>query len=130
MSAKSTASACITALLLIAFNSTNSNAAEPNHNLQIKTSFNDTQTYLENFEKNSKITSENFSRIVVQSGGGRMKPLNTLNNEIVTKLTGKSSMFGMNSDQIILGMLSRPEVWRNVKMIKIKTPKLKKSFRN
>ncbi len=126
VSAKSTASACITALLLIAFNSTNSNAAEPNHNLQIKTSFNDTQTYLENFEKNSKITSENFSRIVVQSGGGRMKPLNTLNNEIVTKLTGKSSMFGMNSDQIILGMLSRPEVWRNVKMIKIKTPKLKK----
>jgi len=32
----------------------------------------------------------------------------------------------MNSDQIVLGMLSRPEIWRDLKIIKIKTPKLKK----
>ncbi len=32
----------------------------------------------------------------------------------------------MNPNQIVLGMISRPEVWRNVKMLKITTPKLKK----
>ena len=31
----------------------------------------------------------------------------------------------MNADQLILGMLSKPDVWKDVKMIKIQTPKLK-----
>ncbi len=115
------------AALLLTISSQNLMAEETNtHGLDIKTSQNDIPTYLENFKNKSKVTAEKFSRIVVQSNGGRMKPLNTLNYEILNKLSGKSSLFGMNSDQIVLGMLSRPEVWRNVAMIKIKTPKLKK----
>lgn len=129
VSSKNAAAACIMALALL-FGTNNLNAKETNtsnnHGLQFKTSKNDMETYLENFKTTSKVTAERFSKIVVQSNGGRMKPLNTLNNEIVTKLTGKASIFGMNSDQVVLGMLSRPEVWRFVKMIKIKTPKLKK----
>ncbi|XPV70320.1 MAG: cytochrome c biogenesis protein CcsA [Halarcobacter sp.] len=82
--------------------------------------------YLVRFKENSKATAEQFSKIVVQSHGGRMKPLNTLNREILSKLSSKTSMFDMNADQIILGMLTRPEIWRNFRMIKIKTPKLKK----
>ena len=83
-------------------------------------------SYMNSFKKDSLQTAEKFSKLVTQSNMGRMKPLNSLNREIVLKLSGKTSMFGMNSDQIVLGMLSRPEVWRHVKMIKIKTPKLKK----
>ncbi len=126
VSKKSATVTCLTTILLFSLSSTNLEASQTNPKSQLKTSFNNIPTYLNNFKKNSVITAEKFSRIVVQSGGGRMKPLNTLNDEIVTKLTGKSSIFGMNSDQIILGMLSRPEIWRNIKMIKIKTPKLKK----
>ena len=70
--------------------------------------------------------SQNFGKLVVQSNGGRMKPLSTLNREIIQKLSGKASMLGMTSDQLILGMLSTPDVWKDVKMIKIQTPKLKK----
>jgi cytochrome c-type biogenesis protein CcsB len=71
------------------------------------------------------ITAHNFGKLVVQSNGGRMKPLSTLNREIVQKLSGKASMLGMTSDQLVLGMLSTPDVWKDVKMIKIQTPKLK-----
>ncbi|RXK14368.1 cytochrome C biogenesis protein [Halarcobacter mediterraneus] len=83
------------------------------------------QTYMESFKNNSLEAAEKFSKIVVQSNGGRMKPLNTLNHEILSKLTGKVTMFGMNADQIVLGMLTRPEIWRNMRMIKVRTPKLK-----
>ena len=121
--------AAVIASMLIFFGSTSLEAADQqnnNHGLEIKTSQNDVQVYMDTFKENSINTAEKFSKIIVQSNGGRMKPLNTLNHEIVSKLTGKATMFGMNSDQIVLGMLSRPEVWRNIAMLKIKTPKLKK----
>ncbi len=85
-----------------------------------------TVEYLNQFKEESKATAEKFSRLVTQDRGGRMKPLSTLNREIVVKLSGKRSLFGMNADQIVLGMLTRPEIWRDVRMLKIKTPKLKK----
>ncbi len=125
VSNKSNISACFAIALLLLLSSTNLQASSQNNSLQPILD-KKIQTYFDTFRKDSLNTAENFSRIVVQSGGGRMKPLHTLNEQIVTKLTGKSSMFEMNADQIILGMLSRPEIWRNIKMIKIKTPKLKK----
>ncbi len=84
------------------------------------------EDYMAMLKKDSIKVASEFGYLVVQSNGGRMKPVDTLNTEIVSKLTGKKSMFGLNADQIILGMISRPEIWRSVKMIKIKTPKLKK----
>ena len=82
--------------------------------------------YLNKLKDESLNTSINFGKLVVQSNGGRMKPLSTLNREIIQKLSGKASLLGMTSDQLILGMLSTPDVWKDVKMIKIQTPKLKK----
>ena len=90
-----------------------------------------TQAYSETFEEytdkygvESAKTAEIFGKLVVQSSG-RMKPNNSLNTEIVQKLTGKKNFAGLNADQVVMGMMSRPEVWQTVKMIKIKTPKLK-----
>jgi len=85
-----------------------------------------TQIYLENFKKNSLVTADKFAHLVTQGSMGRMKPTSTLNRDILSKISGKTSFEGMNADQIILGMLSRPEIWRSIKIIKIKTPKLKK----
>jgi cytochrome c-type biogenesis protein CcsB len=82
--------------------------------------------YLEHHKDGSKSVAKKFGRLITQSDGGRMKPLNTLNQEIVHKLSRKSSLFGLNADQIVLGMMSRPEIWRSVPMIKVRTPKLKK----
>lgn len=121
----SKSAAAIITTLLLSFGGQNLEANE-NTAANLKTADNDIGIYLENYKKNSKVASENFSKIVVQSNGGRMKPLNTLSTEILHKLSGKASLFGMTADQIVLGMLTRPDIWRDVSMIKIKTPKLKK----
>ena len=84
-----------------------------------------TVEYLNKLKDESLVTSEKFARLVVQSNAGRMKPLSTLNREIIQKLSGKASLLGMNPDQLILGMLTKPDVWKDVKMVKIQTPKLK-----
>lgn len=70
--------------------------------------------------------TELFSRIVVQDHNGRMKPMHTLSREIMRKLARKERMFGLNADQILLGMLADSRDWERVKMVKIgKHEKLK-----
>ncbi|NCB11712.1 MAG: cytochrome C biogenesis protein, partial [Erysipelotrichia bacterium] len=72
--------------------------------------------YLNKFKDESKVTADKFGHLVVQSSGGRMKPLATLNREIVQKLSGKSSFMGMDANQIVLGMITRPDIWKDVKI--------------
>ncbi len=116
--------ASIAFALALSLAATDMNASDSS--VQLKDGANSVVNYLNNFKEVSTDTAEKFSLLATQSNMGRMKPLNSLNREIVLKLSGKTSLFGMNSDQIVLGMLSRPEIWRHVKMIKVKTPKLKK----
>ncbi|XPV53836.1 MAG: hypothetical protein ACNI3H_01870 [Halarcobacter ebronensis] len=115
--------ASIVAACFITFASTNLQAEDQLANFTPDKQ--EIEKYLERFKNDSVETAKNFSEIVVQSNGGRMKPLDTLNHEILSKLSGKTTMFGMNADQVVLGMLTRPEIWRNMRMIRIKTPKLK-----
>ncbi len=91
---------------------------------EIKTNKN--SDYLKKYRIESVKTAEKFAHLVVQTSDGRMKPIDSLNRDILHKLTRKDQFLGMNPDQIVLGMISRPEIWRNVKMLKITTPKLKK----
>ena len=95
-------------------------------NIELQANTTDTIQYLENYKKNSKDVAAKFSHIVVQSYSGRMKPIDTLSKEILNKLTRKNSFLGMNYNQVVLGMLSRPDIWKDIKLLKIKTPKLKK----
>ncbi|QKF73324.1 cytochrome c biogenesis protein [Aliarcobacter faecis] len=85
-----------------------------------------TVEYLNKLKDESKITADKFGHLIVQSNGGRMKPLATLNREIIQKLSGRATFLGMDANQLVLGMLSNPDVWKDVKIIKIQTPKLKK----
>ncbi|WP_368030580.1 cytochrome c biogenesis protein CcsA [Arcobacter sp. s6] len=114
--------ASIALALTLAFASTSLKAEDAKVDNQTKL----TVEYLNKLKDESLNTSKNFGKLVVQSNGGRMKPLSTLNREIIQKLSGKASLLGMTSDQLILGMLSTPDIWKDVKMIKIQTPKLKK----
>ena len=113
--------ASIALALTIAFTSTSLKAED----VKVDTSVKSPVEYLNKLKDESLKTSEKFGKLVVQSNGGRMKPLSTLNREIIQKLSGKASLLGMTSDQLILGMISTPDVWKDVKMIKIQTPKLK-----
>jgi len=84
------------------------------------------ETYIQEHRDNSKEAAAAFGRLIVQGPTGRMKPLDTQNKEVINKLTGKSSWHGMNANQVILGIFSRPDIWKNVDIIKVKTPRLRK----
>jgi cytochrome c-type biogenesis protein CcsB len=73
--------------------------------------------------------ASHYGTLLVQSRDGRIKPLDTLAMEYLNKITGKTAMFGLNHNQIILGMASNPEAWKQIEMIKVAHPKLKEMFR-
>ena len=83
------------------------------------------QGYLTEHKKKSKDLASAFGTLVVQGPAGRMKPLDTQNREVLSKLTGRSTWEGMDANQVVLGLFSRPNMWKKVNIIKIKTPKLR-----
>ena len=83
------------------------------------------QNYLDEHQSNSKEVSDAFGKLVVQSRMGRMKPFDTLSQEVLYKLSGKNSLYDMDAMQVALGMLSHPTVWKKLPMIQTKTPKLR-----
>ena len=66
--------------------------------------------------------AKKFGELVVQDTGGRMKPLDTLSHEILAKLYRGSSVavgpYTLSADQVVLGMIVRPDLYRNMKIIK------------
>ncbi|WP_375723722.1 cytochrome c biogenesis protein CcsA [Arcobacter sp. KX21116] len=100
-------------------------ASQTQHQVVVK-EYKNSEEYMNMLKKDSSSVANKFGLLTVQSNAGRMKPIDTLDREILLKLSGKTSMFDLNADQIVLGMISRPEIWRDVKMIKITTPRLKK----
>lgn len=60
-----------------------------------------------------------FGRLILQDFRGRFKAMNIHCSEIVRKLYKKESWFGMNPDQIVLSMVTYPEDWYHVPIIKL-----------
>ncbi len=87
-----------------------------------------TQGYLLEHKEKSKALATAFGSLVVQGPVGRMKPLDTQNREVLNKLTGRSSWEGMDANQVVLGMFSRPELWKKVNIIRVKTPNLREKL--
>ncbi|SFV60439.1 Putative cytochrome C-type biogenesis protein [hydrothermal vent metagenome] len=74
--------------------------------------------------KYDKDHAQKFGHLVMQDHQGRMKPIDTLAQEVVSKLSGKSSILGLTHDQIILGMTTKPDIYQEIAMIKIGHPKI------
>lgn len=63
--------------------------------------------------------ASHFGTLVVQDHRGRFKPVNTLTNEVVRKISRKESMYGLTAEQIYLGMTMYPQAWETVPVINI-----------
>lgn len=83
---------------------------------------------LKAYQKSSFEHSISFGELLVQDHMGRIKPINTVSTDILNKIYRKSSLYGMTSEQVLLGMLTNPQVWQQVRMIKVSTPMVKKLF--
>ena len=79
------------------------------------------------FDKNH---ADKFGKLVVQDSGGRMKPLDTLSTEILAKVyRGSTVSIGSNkltSNQVILGMMIKPDLYRDIKIIRTKNKAVNK----
>ncbi len=64
-------------------------------------------------------TVEAFSKIWVQGTDGRLEPASTLNSEIVRKVSHKSSLYGKSPDEVVLSMMSHPEIWKTLPIVKV-----------
>ena len=73
----------------------------------------------------SKSHSNKLASLQVQDNSGLIKPIDTLSSSIIRKVSGKTSLFDLDSNQIFLSMLTKPALWQSVKMIKIKNKRIK-----
>ncbi len=73
-----------------------------------------------------KNVAEEFGYLWVQDKGGRYKPINTLANEVVRKITKKNTYESYTADQVLLGMIMYPASWQQKPLFKIKHPELHK----
>ncbi|MGP1580115.1 MAG: cytochrome c biogenesis protein CcsA [Wolinella sp.] len=80
--------------------------------------------YLTHHREHSYALAREFGTLLVQSKG-RIEPLNTLNKEILYKLSGRDSFVGMSADQVVLGMISHPKLWEHIALIRVKEGALK-----
>ena len=74
------------------------------------------QTILNSYD--SEVVSK-FGRLIVQDRKGRMKPIDSLAHEIVSKLSGKTSIYGIEPTALFLGMTTNPIFFQDLPMIKI-----------
>ena len=69
-----------------------------------------------------KQSTEKFGELIVQDSKGRMKPVDTLATEILAKIyRGSTLKVGdkeLSPMQVLVGMMVRPDVYRDIKMIR------------
>ncbi|NPA12481.1 MAG: cytochrome c biogenesis protein CcsA [Aquificae bacterium] len=70
--------------------------------------------------------ADRFGTLITQSSDGRLEPIDTLAIDVLNKVARKTSFFGLNHNQIILGMLVMPREWQVIPIIKVSHPAIKK----
>lgn len=68
--------------------------------------------------------ARDFGHLWVQDKGGRFKPVNTLSNEVVRKITKHAHYKNYSADQVLLGIILYPEIWQQKELFEIKHPEL------
>lgn len=69
--------------------------------------------------------AKDFSELLIQDQGGRMKPLGTLASEVLRKLNRSNRFMGQSPEQVYLGMSAFPDYWQHTPVVSIKSPELK-----
>ena len=85
-----------------------------------------TEDYLNFLKQYDKQHADKFGEILVQSVDGRIKPIDTISNELLNKVYGASTFQGLSANQVSLGMMSSPAEWQTQPIIKVFHPELKK----
>uniref|UniRef100_UPI003217E3C2 cytochrome c biogenesis protein CcsA n=1 Tax=uncultured Draconibacterium sp. TaxID=1573823 RepID=UPI003217E3C2 len=69
-----------------------------------------------------------FGELPVQNRQGRIEPINTLASQILRKVAKKTSWENMSPTEVFLDMQANPEKWKNIAIIKVSNPELRKQL--
>lgn len=64
------------------------------------------------------VTSEQFGKLLVQTTGGRIEPVDTYSGKLLRKIARQESFAGLSANQVLIGMVTAPEIWSQVPIIK------------
>lgn len=68
---------------------------------------------------------DELGRLLVQGHSGRFQPFNSISSQVVRKFSRKVTYDGLNTDQILLGMMMNPDYWVKQDIIKVSNNALK-----
>ena len=68
---------------------------------------------------------DQLSKLLVQGHSSRFQPFNSVSSQVIRKFSRKTSYKGLNTDQILLGMMMNPDYWVRQEMIKVSNDELK-----
>ncbi len=77
-------------------------------------------------KKINKKHADRFGHLLMQNREGRVEPIDSFANSVLNKISRKRSFYGLDADQIILGMLSTPSAWQNIPIIRVSHDKIKR----
>ncbi|WP_372800219.1 cytochrome c biogenesis protein CcsA [Lutibacter sp.] len=63
--------------------------------------------------------AENFSKVIIQDAGGRMKPVHTYASELLRKVSKHDTYKDMNATQVFLSIQQNPRLWFQIPIIYI-----------
>ncbi len=78
---------------------------------------------LKSFDRNH---ADKFGELLVQDRSGRIETVDTLSRMVLAKVAKKEELYGLTPNQILLGMIIRPDLYQKIDIIYIHHPKLKK----
>jgi len=85
-----------------------------------------TQTPLEVAQSYNRAHADKFGDLLLQTTDGRITPMATFADDVMLKLHKSTSVKGMNASQVMLGMITAPDAWQKIRLIKVKHDKVRK----
>ncbi|HHD75392.1 MAG TPA: cytochrome C biogenesis protein [Campylobacterales bacterium] len=76
---------------------------------------------------NDEVVSK-FGHLIIQDSRGRMKPIDTMAHEVIAKLAGKSTIYGVEPTAMMLGMTVEPKRFQHLQMIKVDHTRIAKEL--
>jgi cytochrome c-type biogenesis protein CcsB len=64
--------------------------------------------------------AEEYSKLIIQDAGGRMKPIHTFASELLRKVHRNDTFKGMDANQVVISIQQNPRFWFNTPIIYIK----------
>ena len=80
---------------------------------------------LQEYAKTSKKVTDEWAKVLVQKSG-RVEPMDTLDLDVVHKISKKSHMLGLNYNQIVAGMVAFPNEFQKLPLIYVGHPAIRK----